>query len=143
MSRSGTSAVASIVAALGADIGPQTSLIPPNEFNAGGYWEQRPIYNLNTAILAALGGTYESPPSARRLGRRGSTAHVSRLVRPAWRHPAGDVRPTATAEELHGGLRSGDDIESSARAPRGASGPPGAAVGPIPPRPLAVRTFPQ
>ena len=65
MSRSGTSAVAAIVAALGANVGPQTSLIPPNEFNPGGYWEQRPIYNLNTAILAALGGTYESPPGPR------------------------------------------------------------------------------
>lgn len=61
MSRSGTSLVARILNLLGVDLGPSESLIPGNERNHSGYWEQRPIFELNEAVLAALGGDYDHP----------------------------------------------------------------------------------
>jgi hypothetical protein len=62
MSRSGTSLAIRTLNLLGAELGPEESLIPANAHNERGYWEQRPIFELNEAILAALGGDYEHPP---------------------------------------------------------------------------------
>lgn len=62
MSRSGTSLAIRTLNLLGVELGPEESLIPANAHNERGYWEQRPIFELNEAILAALGGDYEHPP---------------------------------------------------------------------------------
>lgn len=62
MSRSGTSLTVRVLNLLGVDLGTPESLIPGNEQNVKGYWEQRPIFEVNEAVLAALGGTYANPP---------------------------------------------------------------------------------
>lgn len=60
--RSGTSLVARVLDLLGVELGPAEGLIGPNPWNRRGFWEQRAIVALNDQILAALGGTYWSPP---------------------------------------------------------------------------------
>jgi hypothetical protein len=48
---------------LGVDLGPTDSMLAAVEHdNARGYWEQREIYEINKEIMAAFGGTWESPP---------------------------------------------------------------------------------
>ena len=62
MSRSGTSLTARVLNLLGVDLGPNEDLVPGNEQNVKGYWERREIFDLNEAVLTALGGTYLNPP---------------------------------------------------------------------------------
>src|SRR6266581_4628774 len=62
MHRSGTSVVTRILNTLGVDLGPEETLMKPTGDNAGGYWEQQRIVDLNDDVLARLGGTWDDPP---------------------------------------------------------------------------------
>ncbi|MEO7981703.1 MAG: hypothetical protein ABI807_12540 [Sporichthyaceae bacterium] len=48
--------------ALGVDPGPAGSLITADEFNQDGYWEQRPVVQLNDDLLRAQRGFASAPP---------------------------------------------------------------------------------
>lgn len=62
MHRSGTSALAGALHKLGADLGPESSWIPPAADNPLGFFEYAPIVDVNREIIAAFGGTWSSPP---------------------------------------------------------------------------------
>lgn len=62
MHRSGTSAVAGAIHKLGADLGPESGLIPPASDNPRGFFENSAVVNLNRRILSALGGSWLAPP---------------------------------------------------------------------------------
>lgn len=53
MHRSGTSALSRTLNLLGCDASPNP--MPADEYNASGYWESRPIYELNEKILSSGG----------------------------------------------------------------------------------------
>lgn len=107
MHRSGTSAVAGLLHALGLDPGPVTTLIAADEFNQDGYWEQRPVVQLNDDLLRARRGFASAPPRRERSPVPASaseriSALVSRFERPwfvkdpricllmdAWQHAVG------------------------------------------------------
>jgi hypothetical protein len=59
MHRSGTSALAGIIAKLGATL-PRT-LMPADRENPGGYWESDVIYRIHTRLLVALHSEWDSP----------------------------------------------------------------------------------
>lgn len=52
MHRSGTSAVANLIASLGFDAGD--NLMPADDYNPKGYWEDNDVYRLNNDILSAI-----------------------------------------------------------------------------------------
>ena len=56
MHRSGTSALSGILQLLGFDLG--ADLMGPNEFNPGGYWENRQVVRLNERVLSHLGTSW-------------------------------------------------------------------------------------
>src|SRR5438552_5712469 len=63
MGRSGTSLTMRVLNLLGVELGRGEDLLEPLvPDNPAGYWEQRPIMMLNEEILAALGGSWFSPP---------------------------------------------------------------------------------
>ncbi len=62
MHRSGTSALAGALAALGLDAGPAEALMPADEGNPEGYFEITSIADLDEMILALLGGRWDIPP---------------------------------------------------------------------------------
>lgn len=63
MHRSGTSAAAALVRALGVDFGPDGELLDPHPLdNPLGYNERKAIHALNVDILGALGGSWWNPP---------------------------------------------------------------------------------
>ena len=57
MHRSGTSALAGVLARLGCDL--PTQMMPANEFNPKGFYESILAYNLNDAILASGGSGWD------------------------------------------------------------------------------------
>lgn len=57
MHRSGTSALAGMLARLGCDL-PE-AIMPPNEFNPKGFYESLKAYNLNDTILASGGSSWD------------------------------------------------------------------------------------
>jgi glycosyltransferase involved in cell wall biosynthesis len=64
MHRSGTSLTAGLLRLLGADLGPQDGLLPPDERdNPRGYWERREVIDLNNDLLARLSGSSWAPPA--------------------------------------------------------------------------------
>lgn len=62
MHRSGTSALAGAMHKLGADLGPESAWLPAAADNPRGFFEYLPVVDLNRDILAALGGTWSTPP---------------------------------------------------------------------------------
>lgn len=62
MHRSGTSALASALHNLGADLGPESSWLQPAADNPRGFFEYAPVVDLNRDVIAALGGTWSTPP---------------------------------------------------------------------------------
>lgn len=81
--RSGTSLATRVITLLGLHAGPHERMLVPNTMNERGYWEQRPLMDLNDEILARLGGDVWHPPAP-----------------PAgWEHDPGlaDVRARATS----------------------------------------------
>lgn len=63
MHRSGTSAVAALAEAVGADLGDPDSLLPPAPDNPRGFFELREFKAVNDQLLQAFGGTWERPPA--------------------------------------------------------------------------------
>ena len=57
MHRSGTSALAGVLARLGCDL--PDAIMPANEFNPKGFYESLKVYNLNDAILASGGSSWD------------------------------------------------------------------------------------
>lgn len=62
MHRSGTSMVTHLLHTCGLYLGDASDLLPPSEENPLGYWENRLFVDFNDGILAALGGSWDSPP---------------------------------------------------------------------------------
>jgi hypothetical protein len=62
MHRGGTSAVAGVVHALGAELGPAAHIMKTRVDNPGGFFEHQALTDLNDAILFALGGSWQEPP---------------------------------------------------------------------------------
>lgn len=62
MHRSGTSALASVLEALGLDPGPASGSMSSDVGNPEGYFEQRSVAELNDEILGHYGGRWDSPP---------------------------------------------------------------------------------
>jgi hypothetical protein len=62
MHRSGTSALAGALHKLGADLGPESSWLHPAADNPLGFFEYQAVVDINRDVLAALGGTWSSPP---------------------------------------------------------------------------------
>ena len=67
MGRSGTSVVTGLFAAAGYFVGADTDLLPANEGNPAGYFENRNTLELNDAILTELDGNWFAPPSEERM----------------------------------------------------------------------------
>jgi hypothetical protein len=63
MHRSGTSAVANVMARLGLALPDETDLITPGPFNERGYWESRRFVTYDDRVLRYLGGTWSAPPA--------------------------------------------------------------------------------
>ena len=66
MSRSGTSAVAGMLRALGVDMG--SVFLQPDAGNPRGYWEDLKMLSLNVALLRVAGGNWVDPPLGRHIG---------------------------------------------------------------------------
>lgn len=60
--RSGTSLATALLNHIGFRLGPAETLMPANQFNPVGYFEQIPVADLNDSILADLGGSWSCPP---------------------------------------------------------------------------------
>lgn len=63
MHRTGTSLVARALRMCGIYLGRESDLIPPNDENPEGYWENVRFVELNDRVLARLGGSWSNPPS--------------------------------------------------------------------------------
>jgi hypothetical protein len=90
MHRSGTSVAARALDALGVSFGDPALLMEPGPDNEAGYWENRPIKELDDDLLAHLGGSWDSPP----------------VLAPGWEHDSAlaefRVRATETIEATFG-----------------------------------------
>jgi hypothetical protein len=62
MHRSGTSALASMLEALGFDTGAAERLLPADEHNPEGYFEQDAVVAFNDEVFDYLGGAWDCPP---------------------------------------------------------------------------------
>jgi len=62
MHRSGTSVVIRALNLLGVFLGKPEHLLKPAPDNPEGYWENKPINDLNDELLNRLGGTWHKPP---------------------------------------------------------------------------------
>lgn len=62
MHRSGTSMVTHLLHTCGLYLGDPEDLLPPSDENPLGYWENRLFVHFNDELLAALGGSWDSPP---------------------------------------------------------------------------------
>jgi hypothetical protein len=106
MGRSGTSLTTALLGLLGVYLGPEERMLEAVEHdNARGYWEQSEIYEINKEIMAAFGGSWESPPSLPRGWERspnlaGTRDRASQLIddlfgacdgRWAWKDPRASV----------------------------------------------------
>jgi hypothetical protein len=62
MHRSGTSALAGALEAMGFDVGPADDVMPPDIGNPEGYFELLSVVHANDELLAHFGGRWDSPP---------------------------------------------------------------------------------
>lgn len=83
MHRSGTSLVMRLISLAGTYMGPEESILPPNEHNRRGYWEHRSFVHINEAILDALGGRWDQPPEFQRAWESSPSIHLAALRRKA------------------------------------------------------------
>jgi sulfotransferase family protein len=63
MHRSGTSAVTRVVNLLGVPIGRPERLMLARDDNPAGFWEHAGLMEVNDAVLARLGGSWDAPPA--------------------------------------------------------------------------------
>jgi len=61
--RSGTSALAGALEALGLSVGPQADLVPSSQQNPSGFFELRAVAELNEELLIHFGGAWDCPPA--------------------------------------------------------------------------------
>lgn len=47
----------------GLSLGPEDELLPPNEFNTEGYWENEQFVKINDELLTHFGGGWDVPPT--------------------------------------------------------------------------------
>lgn len=69
MHRSGTSMVAELAHRWGAFAGDESQLLPANQWNESGYWEHRPLVDLNDQLLGSLETSWLVPPLLEDEGR--------------------------------------------------------------------------
>jgi hypothetical protein len=62
MARSGTSAITRLLELLGMELGPAQALLPPAGENSKGFFEHRPIVQINKELLERMGGSWSEPP---------------------------------------------------------------------------------
>lgn len=62
MHRSGTSLTARLLNLAGMYLGEEDEMVPASANNAKGFWEHRPLLELNDEILAHFGGRWDCPP---------------------------------------------------------------------------------
>lgn len=62
MHRCGTSLTTSVLQQLGFSQSDPEKLLPPNQFNPEGYWENSVLTAMNDEILKRLGGSWHEPP---------------------------------------------------------------------------------
>ena len=62
MHRSGTSALAGALGAMGFDVGPDDDVMPADAGNPEGYFELLSVVRANDDLLAHFGGRWDSPP---------------------------------------------------------------------------------
>jgi hypothetical protein len=62
MHRSGTSALAGALEAMGYEVGPADDVMPADDGNPEGYYELLSVVRANDALLAHFGGRWDSPP---------------------------------------------------------------------------------
>lgn len=62
MHRSGTSLVARLCNLLGVELGPERQLVGAEAENPKGFFESRPLLEVNKRLLARLGGDWQHPP---------------------------------------------------------------------------------
>jgi hypothetical protein len=62
MHRTGTSLVAGLLNRHGLWLGEEADMMPANPFNPDGYFENSRLVELDDAVLAAFGGSWDSPP---------------------------------------------------------------------------------
>ena len=62
MHRSGTSALAGALEAMGFEVGPENDVMPADIGNPEGYFELLSIVRANDELLASFGGRWDSPP---------------------------------------------------------------------------------
>ena len=65
MHRSGTSVASRLLNLLGVYLGAEEHLLGPEPDNPKGFWEFKPIFDLNNEILGRLGGNWHEPPPLR------------------------------------------------------------------------------
>jgi hypothetical protein len=63
MHRSGTSALAGALEAMGFDLGPEDDVMPADIGNPEGYFELLSVVRANDDLLARFGGRWDSPPN--------------------------------------------------------------------------------
>jgi hypothetical protein len=63
MGRAGSSLLARVLNLLGMDLGNPDRIMGPANSNPKGHWEYVPFVEINDAILAAFGGSWDEPPS--------------------------------------------------------------------------------
>lgn len=63
MHRSGTSMIARLLNQCGLSLGPEDELLPPNEFNTEGYWENEQFVKINDELLTHFGGGWDVVPT--------------------------------------------------------------------------------
>lgn len=85
MHRSGTSMVASILHALGVNLGPDGEMVPANKFNEAGYFENAPAVAVNDAFLRKNDLSWRTLPTletkAALAGVEELTAAISQIVK--------------------------------------------------------------
>jgi hypothetical protein len=95
MHRSGTSFAARALQLLGVSLGDPDQLMAAGPDNPAGYWENRPIKELDDELLADLGGSWDQPP----------------VLRPGWEHDAAldaaRQRASAVLDRAFGETRHG------------------------------------
>lgn len=57
MHRSGTSAISAVLAQLGLNFGPEDEHLPPDQWNARGYFEHKRIFAVNSRIITGAGSS--------------------------------------------------------------------------------------
>ena len=92
MHRSGTSAVAGALAALGLEVGPVDDLMAADDANLEGYFELHSVADFDDEVLGYFAGRWDAPPA----------------FAPGWEHDAGTTDFTTRARSLVDSLYATD-----------------------------------